>query len=99
MLFKWFDAREAGKFGVTLAEFFAQRVPPQAFPSTDKKALKKSAETVVKMQDQIRRFRAEHDLNMFKKAKLANEFQWKLFSLGYDKKRVEELARELMRAL
>jgi hypothetical protein len=36
---------------------------------------------------------------MYKKAKLANAFQWRLFDLGYDKRIVEELTKELLRSL
>jgi len=36
---------------------------------------------------------------LYKKAKLANPFQWRLFDLGYDKRIVEELTKELLRSL
>jgi hypothetical protein len=99
MLFAWFDGREANEFGLSLAEFFAKRVPPESIPATEKKPLQKAGEVISKLNDQVQRFRAEHKLNMYKKAKLANAFQWKLFDLGYDKVIVQELTKELLRAL
>lgn len=97
MLFKWFDAKDASQFGYSMAEFFAQRVPPESIPASEKKPLKKVAEAVSKLHVQAKSFRMDHKLNMFKKAKLANAFQWRLFDLGYDKRIVEELTKELLR--
>lgn len=99
MIFNWFDAREASKFGTEMAEYFAQRIPPESIPANDKKPLRRAAEVISKLHAQAERFRMEHKLNIFKKAKLANAFQWKLFDLGYDKKIVEELTKELLRYL
>lgn len=97
MLFEWFDTKDARQFGVSMAEFFAQRVPPESIPATETKPLKKAAEVISKLHAQVERFRMDHKLNIFKKAKLANAFQWKLFDLGYDKRIVEELTKELLR--
>ncbi|MCX7175879.1 MAG: hypothetical protein NT159_18530 [Proteobacteria bacterium] len=99
MLFEWFNAKDASEFGTSMAEFLAQRIPPESIPATDKKPLKKAAEVISKLHTQAARFRSEHKLNIYKRAKLANEFQWKLFSLGYDKHVVEELTKELLRSL
>jgi hypothetical protein len=99
MLLDWFDSREASQFGLELAEFFAQRIPPESIPSAEKKPLRKAGEVLDKLQLQVQRFGAKHKLNMYKKAKLANAFQWRLFDLGYDKLIVEELTKELLRHL
>jgi len=99
MLFGWFDVKEAKQFGLSMAEYFAQRVPPESIPATEKKPLKRAAEVISKLQTQAQQFRLDNKLNIYKKAKLANEFQWKLFDLGYDKRIVEELTKELLRYL
>lgn len=98
-MFKWFDAREATELGHSLAIFLVERVPATAFPAGDRKALGKAIDVVSKMHSQIDRFRANHTLNMYQKAKMANAFQWKLFELGYDKTAVAEIAKELVRHL
>ena len=41
MLFSWFDGREANQFGLSMADFFAKRIPPEAIPATEKKPLGK----------------------------------------------------------
>lgn len=99
MLFKWFDATEARDFGLSLAEFFAKRIPAASIPASGKRQLEKAFEVIAKLHTQIRQFRIDHKMNMYQKAKLANAFQWKLIDLGYDKAIVQELAKELLRGL
>jgi hypothetical protein len=99
MLFSWFDGREANQFGLSMADFFATRIPPESIPATEKKPLRKAGEVISKLHGQLQQFRTNHRLNMYKKAKLANAFQWRLFDLGYDKRIVEELTKELLRSL
>lgn len=98
-MFKWFDSKEASAFGVTLADFFASRIPANSVSATDRKSLQKFSEVVAKLHAQAARFRLGHALNMYKRAKLANAFQWRLQELRYDKTVVEELTRELIRSL
>jgi hypothetical protein len=54
---------------------------------------------IARLHVQVQQFSASHQLNMYKKAKLANAFQWKLFDLGYDKSIVQELTKDLLRYL
>jgi hypothetical protein len=96
MLFEWFNTREEAQFGHAMAEFFAQRVPADSIPAADEKPLRKAAEVVSKLHSQADRFRLDHKSNIYKKAKLANAFQWKLFDLGYNKRIVAELTKELL---
>jgi len=98
-LFKWFDEKEASEFGLSMADFFASRVPVKSVPASDKKSLRIVAEVVSKLHMQASRFGVEHKLNVYKRAKLTNAFQWRLFDLGYDRTVVEELTRELLRSL
>lgn len=98
-MLKWFDAREASEFGLAMAEFLAERVPPESIPATEKKPLRHAGEVVAKLHIQAERFAMNSKLNMYKKAKLANSFQWRLFDLGYEKRIVEELTKELLRCL
>jgi hypothetical protein len=99
ILFKWFDGKEASEFGLFMADFFANRVPVTSVPAPDKKSLQKVTEVVAKLHTQSSRFRVDHKLNIYKRAKLTNAFQWRLFDLGYDRTAVEELTRELLRSL
>ena len=37
-MFNWFDARETGKFGMALAEYFMQKAPVETIDNLDKKS-------------------------------------------------------------
>ncbi|MDP3701018.1 MAG: hypothetical protein Q8R72_08950 [Hylemonella sp.] len=81
MIFAWFDASEAKKFGGDLAKFFLERVP-RAIDKSDKQFAQKVDAALAKMLVQIVQFTREHSLNTYKKAQLANEFKWTLLDAG-----------------
>ena len=91
----WFDARDAQEFGITLAEFFMERVPLEQ-PNKKIKSLAKKQEVLDKMFSQIPAFKMKHRLNIYKKAKLGNSFKWKLLDADYDPELVDELTKLLM---
>lgn len=94
-MFSWFDAREAQQFGISLAEFFIQRIPLET-PSKKSKSMAKKQEVLDKMFLQIQLFKMKHKLNIYKKAKLGNAFKWKLLDANYDPALVDELTKVLM---
>ncbi|MBV8635286.1 MAG: hypothetical protein JO002_12405 [Burkholderiaceae bacterium] len=93
-MFSWFDARDAQQFGETLANFFMERVP--ANDTGSKAPVSKKQEAVEKMGLQIQVFKVNHKLNLYKKAKLANSFKWKLLDTGYQPDMVDELTRTIL---
>lgn len=94
-MISWLDARDAQKFGLTLAEFFIERIPLET-PNKKIKSLAKKQEVLNKMFIQIQIFKIKHKLNIYKKAKLGNSFKWKLLDADYDPTLVDELTKALM---
>jgi hypothetical protein len=94
-MFSWFNASEAQQFGTTLAVFFIERIPAVESGKSDKLIAKKQ-EVINKMLLQIEMFKANHKLNLFKKAKLANAFKWKLLDAKYESEFVDELTKILL---
>lgn len=94
-MINWLDARDAQKFGTTLAEFFMERIPLE-MPHKKIKSLAKKQEVLDKMFLQIQIFKMKHKLNIYKKAKLGNAFKWKLLEADYDPALVDELTKVLM---
>ena len=88
MLFDWLDARAAVECGATLAEFVVERIP--------NKNPKKAPEALAKLFAHIERFKQDNKLNMYKKAKLANTFRWKLVDYGYTNEFVDEMTKEVL---
>ena len=95
MIFNWFDANEADKFGVFLAELLIERTPVD--DAIGKRSVTKKHEAMLHQLGQhVARFKAEHKLNMYKKAKLGNAFKWKLREKGYDAEYVDQMTNWLM---
>lgn len=98
MVLDWFNASEANKFGVQLAHFFMERIPPKDVGKKEK-ALAKRAEVIDKMFVQATQFKQQHKLNIYKKATLGNAFKWELNDAGYDSDFVDDLTKLLMTRL
>lgn len=94
-MFNWFDARDAHKFGISLAEFFMERIPLE-MPNKKIKSLEKKQEVLNTLFSQIPPFKMKHKLNIYKKAKLGNAFKWRLLDANYDPALVDELTKELL---
>lgn len=98
-MFSWFDDKAATAFGIALADFFAERVPTTSVGRGEKKALIKFASVLDRMHLRVTEFRKQAPLNLYKRAKLMNAFQWRLRELGYDQALVGEIAKSLVRSL
>jgi hypothetical protein len=95
MLFKWFDAADAKKFGTALAHFFAERMP--SAKNFGDKAFELKANKIMKqMSEQIARFKQQQKLNTYKKAQLGNAFRWTLIDLGIQPDYADKLTQWLM---
>lgn len=94
-MFSWLDARDAQKFGITLAEFFLERIPLEK-PNKKSKSIEKKQEVLDTMFSQIQQFKMKHKLNIYQKAKLGNAFKWKLLEANYDPELVDELTKVLL---
>ncbi len=95
MIFSWFDAKEAKEFGVSLANFFMERLPLDT-GKRKQKSMSRKEEVLEKMFQQAVRFRMSHKLNIYKKAQLGNGFKWTLKEAGYDPEFVDQLTKTLM---
>jgi hypothetical protein len=95
MMFEWFNAKEAQKFGESLAVFFIERFPLEDARKKDK-LLKKRQDVMEKMFLQITDFKTRNKLNVYKKAKLGNAFKWKLIEANYDPEVVDTLTHTLL---
>jgi lipoprotein NlpI len=91
-MFSWFNANDAQQFGTTLADFFIERVSLDDLAKKEKASQKKQ-EVVQKMIQQIGIYKTNNKINLFKKAKLANSFKWKLLDANYPSELVDELTK------
>jgi tetratricopeptide (TPR) repeat protein len=104
MMLKWLDAREATAAGAALADDFylqsAARVPraraKEARQPAQEPELQKFLQKFLQRVDQAAR---PLKLNVFKRAKLANSFKWRLLEKGVEHELVDELTQALVMRL
>lgn len=95
IMFNWFDARDAEKLGVSLADFFMKKMPLDD-PKKKSLSIKSKQEVLNTLFSQIHQFKLKHTLNIYQKAKLGNAFKWKLLDANYDPELVDELTKALL---
>lgn len=95
MLFGWFDASEAKDFGVALARFYMERIPPGADTARRPRTGRRE-DVLAQMSRQISQFRRDHKMNFYRKAQFGNAFRWTLVDAGYDPGEAAETTRFLL---
>jgi len=99
MLFKWLDAAEATQAGTALADdFYLQSASgrPAAGARPQGQELQRFLQKFLQRVDQAAR---PLELNVFKRAKLANSFKWRLLEKGVQQDLVDELTQALVMRL
>jgi hypothetical protein len=99
MLLSWFDASEAKKFGVSLANYYLEKNPAVLANTKDKFVAKKQEELLNSLLQQTARFKLEHKLNIYKKAQIGNSFKWTLKEAGVAPQYIDQLTGWLMHGL
>ncbi len=96
-LFDWFSGKEVTAFARDLADRLAKRYPAALDVNPEKKL--SPARLTKVLEDtllQAVEFNREHRLGVFRKAKLGNEFRWRLKELGYTEKFIDVATEGLM---
>jgi len=101
MVFNWLNAREATEVGTALADDFVVHSAPDALrtrhkergPGSESQQLQKFLQRFLQRVDQKTR---PLKLNVFKRAKLANSFKWRLLEKGIERQLVDELTQALV---
>jgi tetratricopeptide (TPR) repeat protein len=98
MLLDWLDAREATELGRSLADHLAPRVGEES-ATRGRKALLSDQKAIQTFLGRVDREARPLKLNLFKRAKLANSFKWRLLESGLEEGRVDELTQMLLMRL
>jgi hypothetical protein len=96
MILEWFNAKQATEVGNALAEEFVRQTASS--PSKRRKKTR-AEENHAELQSFIQRIDSEARplrLNLYKRAKLANSFKWKLLQNGFEQPIADELTRMLL---
>jgi hypothetical protein len=98
-LLGWFDTSELEDFGTLLANDLARRFPPASEARTDAGAKYQLKVILEGLGARAVRFHGEKKLSVYKKAKLANVFKWRLKELGYTEGFVDNATKEIVNRL
>src|SRR5271165_4538886 len=93
------DTRELEAFATGLAEDLGRRFPPASEARTDPGARHQIKVILEGLAARAVRYHDQHKLGLYKKAKLANVFQWKLKDLGYSPAFIERATKEIVTRL
>ncbi|HYM44090.1 MAG TPA: sulfotransferase [Steroidobacteraceae bacterium] len=97
MLFKWLDGSEATQVGATLADdFYLQSSGGAARRTQHRPEGPELQKFLQKFLQQVDRAVQPLKLNVFKRAKLANSFKWRLLEKGVEQDLVDELTQALV---
>jgi hypothetical protein len=94
-ILKFLDTRELEGFATGLAEDLARRFPPASEARTDPGAKHQINVIVEGLAARAVRYHQQNKLGIYKKAKLANVFKWRLSELGYSADFVDRATQEL----
>lgn len=94
-LLKFLDTSELEEFATGLAGDLGRRFPPTSEARTDPGAKHQIKVILEGLAARAVRYHQEHKLGIYKKAKLANVFKWKLSELGYSADFVDRATKEL----
>jgi hypothetical protein len=92
-----FSTKHINEFARELADSLAKRYPPVLDVSPEKRiSVNRLAKVLEETLSRAVEFQREHRLGTFGKAKLGNEFKWRLRELGYSEKFIDVATEGLM---
>jgi hypothetical protein len=92
---KIFDTTEIEQFATVLATDLTRRFPPASEKRTDAGAQNQLKVILQGLGVRAVRFRDQQKLGIYRKAKLANVFKWKLKEAGYSEAFVDTVTKDL----
>lgn len=93
---EWFATKEVDELAAAIAAELVKRVPPARLDSHTRKAAERLRNTHEAIFARAGKFARTHRLNVYKKARLGNQFRWALKEAGYPPEFVESWTYELV---
>jgi hypothetical protein len=98
-LLGFFDTKDLEAFAGSLASDLGRRFPPSSEARTDAGAEKQLAVILDGLAVRAVRYHEQHNLGVYRKAKLGNVFKWKLAEMGYSQGFVDRATKVLVTRL
>src|SRR3954468_17504100 len=94
-ILKALDTREIEEFATGLAADLGRRFPPESEKRTDTGADHQFKVILEGLTARAMRYHEQNKLGVYKKAKLANVFRWKLKDLGYSTAFIDRATKQI----
>jgi hypothetical protein len=94
-ILEWFGTREVDELAAAIAAELVKRVSPATLESRTRKSAERLRNTHDAIFARAGKFARTHPLNIFKRARLGNQFRWALNEAGYPPEFVESWTYEL----
>jgi hypothetical protein len=95
-ILQWLDTREVDELARSIAAELVKRVPPSALDAHTKQAAERLRNTHDAIFARAGKFARTRKLNIYKKARLGNQFRWALKEAGYPPEFVQSWTYELV---
>ena len=95
-ILQWFDTAEIDELAQSIAGELVKRVPPNSLDSHTKKSADRLRNTHDAIFARAGKFARTRKLNIYKRARLGNQFRWALKEAGYPAEFVESWTYELV---
>jgi len=95
-ILQWLDTTEVDELADAIAAELIKRVPPSRLESQGRKAADRLRNTHEAIFARAAKFARTRKLNIYKKARLGNQFRWALKEAGYPAEFVESWTYELI---
>ena len=94
-LFDSFNSKEVDAFADSIVAELVERHPPRAEGAAGRKEVARLRRAFGRIFSRIDSFARTHDLNLYRKARLANRIQWALKEAGYREDFIEATTHEV----
>ena len=98
-ILKTLNTRELEEFAIALATDLGRRFPPASEARTDPGVQHQVNVILQGLAARAVRYREQHGLGIYKKAKLGNVFRWKLKELGYSEAFILRATKQIVTRL
>ena len=92
----WFDTKEVDELAQAIVTELVKRAPPATLPARDRKTAARLRNTHDAIFARAGKFASTHKLNIYKKARLGNQFRWAIKEAGYPPEFIEAWTHELV---
>lgn len=95
-MLNWFNTRVSDAFALSLARDLITQIPLATLSEPMRGAAAKQAKALQALHGRVDKFKQDHPLNFYKKAKLGNVLKWELKAAGYPDEFIDQITDDII---